>query len=80
LATLKGRGEEESLLKHQAIEEFLTLQQLELEPLLAQPVQHTKHLGCQSCFPNRHLYFLSLEEITAHITGFLLFTCFLCGQ
>jgi hypothetical protein len=60
------------LLDHPAIQEFRKLEQLELEPLLTQPAQHTKYLGCQSCFPNRQFYFLSFEEITAHITGFII--------
>jgi hypothetical protein len=58
-----------NLLENPTIKEFLLLQDLVVGPLLIHSPPHTKYLGCQSCFPNRKLYFQSLEEMSTHVTG-----------
>jgi hypothetical protein len=45
------------------------LQELALEPLFLPPSPHTRYLCCQSCLPNRKLYFPSLADITTHLKG-----------
>ncbi len=45
------------------------LQELALEPLFLPPSPHSRYLCCQSCLPNRKLYFPSLAEITTHLRG-----------
>jgi hypothetical protein len=66
--------EPSALLQHINVKEFIQLQELALEPLFLPPNPHTRYLCCQSCLPNRKLYFPSLAEITTHLRGIPLYS------